>query len=184
MRQELAILPDEIVVLFVGSEFKRKGLDYLIPAVKQEGLHLVAVGRGDNITHYKKLAEQCGLTSRVHFVGLSEDVQKYYSAADIVVLPSKSEAFGMSILEGMACGLPVVVSANVGAAALITDGQNGFVVEQKRLAAFFSNLPDGDILKRVGEAARQTALDYQWQNVANQYEKLFYEIANKKSPLQ
>lgn len=179
MRQELSIPPDHKVVLFVGSEFKRKGMDILIPAIETEGLYLLAVGRGDSLDRYKRLAVECGVSKRVHFAGLCEDVLHYYAAADLVVLPSQSEAFGMSVLEGMSCGLPVVVTPNVGAASLITHGVNGYIVEQSGLVAFFLNLPEQQTLRKVGAAARQTAVNHQWQNVVNQYEKLFYEIASE-----
>ncbi len=172
----------ESVILFVGSEFKRKGLDDLVPAIKSKGLRLLVVGRGENIDHYNQLTRNCGVKERVIFTGLSDinQVRKYYAAADLVVLPSKSEAFGMSILEGMACGLPVVVSDNSGVAALIEDGKNGFIRSNDQLDSFFSALPEKNYLQKVGLLARKTAEKFEWHNIADQYEELFYEVVNNE----
>jgi UDP-glucose:(heptosyl)LPS alpha-1,3-glucosyltransferase len=117
----------ELTVLFVGGEFRRKGLDRLIPAIG-ERMRLIVVGRGELLEHYRKLAADCGIGDRIRFVGhVDGDVRSYYALADVVALPSVSEAFGMSILEAMACGLPVVASPSAGVADLIEDGGNGFL---------------------------------------------------------
>jgi len=172
---------DHCVILFVGSEFRRKGLDHLIPSIKK-GMRLLVVGRGERLDHYKKLAHKIGNTKRVFFEGLSSEIGKYYAMADLVVLPSLSEAFGMSILEGMACGLPVVVSANSGVSALITDRENGYILQSfadlpKILEDFYESGNRGV----MGKNARKTAEEYTWERVASEHEQLYTEIVSEKS---
>ncbi len=180
IRQEENIPEDELAVLFVGTEFRRKGLDYLIPAVGPE-MCLLVVGKGERERHYKNLASECGVAEKVHFKGLSDDVRRYFAAADAVVLPSLSEAFGMSVLEGMACGLPVVASSNTGVSDLIENDLNGFVFNAfSELPEMLNQLKDIEKRKQLGAQARKTAERYTWDIAAGKYEQLFYQIAGKK----
>ena len=170
----------EIVILFIGSEFRRKGLDDLVPAVKN-GMQLLVVGKGEREGHYRRLVSSYGAKDRVHFKGHSEDVRSYLAAADVVVLPSLSEAFGMSILEGMACGHPVVTSSNAGVSALIEDGSNGFIfANPSQLPGILKHLSDPAERRRLGEQARKTAMKHTWKKAAEKYENLYYQIAESK----
>ncbi len=171
----------EVVVLFVGSEFRRKGLDQLIPAVGDR-MRLVVVGSGERLEHYQRLVRECGLDGRVHFAGLASDVRSYYGAADVVALPSLSEAFGMSVLEAMSCGIPAVVTANAGVAALIDHGANGLVVrDATELKGALATCMDPVLRRRMGEKARETALAFSWDAVALAHEELYYRIAADKA---
>jgi len=179
-RKESGITDKDFVVLFVGSEFRRKGLDDLIPSIGV-GFRLLVVGAGERHRHYQRLANRCGVSSRVEFKGLSDNIRKYYAIADVVVLPSLAEAFGMSILEGMSCGLPVVVSLRAGVSALIKDGVNGFTFQNSaRLPEIFGMLLDPELRKSLGDKARKTAETQTWDTVADQYEKIYYQVAEKK----
>ncbi len=176
-RQAEGFRPDDLVVLFVGSEFRRKGLDRLIRAMAP-GMRLLVVGRGDDLAYHKGLASQCGLGEQVRFAGLASEVASYYAAADVVVLPSRSEAFGMSILEGMACGLPVIVSANSGVASLIRHGENGYLLHDgAELSALLKQLQSREERRRMGLAARATAEDHSWDRVADAHEALYRRVA-------
>lgn len=180
VRREENIPEDEMVVLFVGSEFQRKGLDYLIPAI-MPGMRLVVVGKGEREGHYRRLVRKCGAAGRVEFKGFSNDIRRHLAAADVVALPSISEAFGMSILEGMACGHPVVTSANAGVSALINKGDNGFVFsDPSDLHGILKRLLDPAERRRVGIQARKTAERHTWRIAADKYETLYYDIAEKK----
>ncbi|MDF1577565.1 MAG: glycosyltransferase family 4 protein [Desulfobulbales bacterium] len=177
IRQRFGIDDDELLILFVGSEFKRKGLDRLIPAIAP-GMRLLVLGRGDNLSFFHGLAAGLGMEDRVHFAGLIEgDVGGYYAAADVVVLPSRSEAFGMTVLEGMAAGLPVLVSRECGVAPLINTGEDGFVFDDsEQLARFLAELSDRGFRQRVGAAARRKAEAYSWDMQTDKYERLFREM--------
>ena len=180
-RRAEEIVPGEMAVLFVGSEFKRKGLDNLIRAISPE-MKLLVVGQGERLGYYQRLIEQRGLSGRVIFKGLVNDVRRYYAAADVVVLPSRKEAFGMSILEAMACGLPVISSAAAGVADLIEDGQNGFVFHQPaQIGALLQTLAAPDMRRTLGYEARLTAETHTWDQTAACYEVVCRKIAAQKS---
>jgi UDP-glucose:(heptosyl)LPS alpha-1,3-glucosyltransferase len=177
-RQEIPA--NETVILFVGSEFKRKGLDTVIPLISP-GSRLVVVGKGERLGSYESLARRSGTLERVHFKGHSDDIRRYYAASDVVVLPSRSEAFGMSVLEGMACGLPVVTSANTGVASLIHDGRDGFVFRGvEELSKLLERLSDPELRTRIGIEARNKAERYSWNRTAEQYEELYYRVAEQR----
>lgn len=177
-RQEIPV--NETVILFVGSEFKRKGLDTLIPLISP-GSRLVVVGKGERLGYYESLARRSGTLERVHFKGHSDDIRHYYAVSDVVVLPSRSDAFGMSVLEGMACGLPTVTSANTGVASLIHDGRDGFVFRSvEELPKLLERLSDPELRMRIGIEARKKAERYSWDRTAEQYEELYYEIADQR----
>jgi UDP-glucose:(heptosyl)LPS alpha-1,3-glucosyltransferase len=179
VRKELE-LENKQVILFVGSEFRRKGLDHVIAAL-QDDMRLLVVGHGGELARYKKMAQKQGVAQKVRFVGHSTEVREYYAAADLVVLPSRSEAFGMSILEGMACGVPVLTTTNTGVAGIIEPEKNGYLVQSgKELRSFFKNFFSHNPPLEVGKNARQTAIKYNWDNIAKQYEELFFEIASRK----
>jgi UDP-glucose:(heptosyl)LPS alpha-1,3-glucosyltransferase len=173
--------PNDLTVLFVGSEFRRKGLDKLIPAIGEK-MRLLIVGRGEHLKYYHKLAANCGVSKRIEFVGhVDDDMSRYYAMADVVVLPSLTEAFGMSILEAMACGLPVVVSPAAGVAGLIDDGKNGFVAgDVSALHAALIRLQDAGLRENMGRSARLIAEGYSWDRVAAAYEGVFFDVLNSR----
>lgn len=167
---------DELAVVFVGSEYRRKGLDRLIPALGED-MRLFVVGRGERIDHYQALTERHGLSDRVRFTGLVADVMDYYALADVVVLPSIAEAFGMTVLEGMACGLPVITSQEAGAACVVESGKTGLVFESPDdIEQMLVSLKDPELRKKLGIQARSAALNCTWDKAADDYEALFYRI--------
>lgn len=167
---------EDLVVLFVGSEFRRKGLDRLIGAIGP-GMRLLVVGRGDDLSYHRHLVAQSGLAEQVRFAGLAHEVFPYYAAADVVVLPSRSEAFGMSILEGMACGLPVIVSVNSGVASLIRHDENGYLLhDAAALPALLQRLFSREERERLGQGARLAAEEYSWDRVADAHEALYRRV--------
>ncbi len=176
-RQAIGVSPEETVILFVGNEFRRKGLDDLIAALGA-AQHLVVVGKGERWPHYRRLVRRLGVTDQVHFAGLVDDVRPWYAAADVLVLPSLAEAFGMCVLEAMACGLPVVVRSYAGAAALVKKDTNGFVFHQvEELNPLLARLTNKRLRQRVGNEARRTAQAYTWDNAAERLEALSRQVA-------
>jgi UDP-glucose:(heptosyl)LPS alpha-1,3-glucosyltransferase len=121
VREHWKIPLDAPLVLFVGSGFRRKGLDRVISIWKSPGLQqvfLLVVGDDARIGRYQSWANSIA-PGRILFVGRCSDIENYYAAADVVVLPSLQEAFGNVVVEGLASGLPVLVSRHVGAAEIL-----------------------------------------------------------------
>lgn len=183
VRNAEKIEPDELVVLFVGSEFRRKGLADLIRAIGPD-IKLLVVGQGERLGYYEKLAQKHGVSERVLFKGLTDNVRHFYAAADVVALPSLREAFGMSILEAMACGLPVVSSAATGVSGIIEDGKNGYIFkDSNQIEGILQLLKAADLRSSIGRRARLTAEKHTWEATASIYEDLCLKITREKKDL-
>jgi UDP-glucose:(heptosyl)LPS alpha-1,3-glucosyltransferase len=131
IRRELSIPERSPMVLFVGSGFRRKGLERLLAAwtlPKMQHAYLLVVGDDARIGYYKDRAKALA-GDRIVFAGRQAAVERYYGAADAVALPSIQEAFGNVVLEGLACGLPVIVARGVGAAEILRGRLNDGIVE-------------------------------------------------------
>ncbi len=130
LRKELSIPEEEPVLLFLGSGYFRKGLVSVLRALSllREGL-LIVVGKEKKLRYFKRFAERLGITGRVRFLGAQKEVVKLYQAADVFVLPTIYDPFSNACLEALACGLPVITTSANGAAEIIKDGKNGFVLD-------------------------------------------------------
>jgi UDP-glucose:(heptosyl)LPS alpha-1,3-glucosyltransferase len=129
---------------------------------------LVVVGKGD-ARPYRARARALGVERRVHFAGVRGDMAPLYRAADCFVLPSHYEAFSLVTLEAMASGLPVLLSRVNGAEDCLRDGRNGFFVAPngKDIAAKAEVVcEDAALRRRLGRAARRTALRFTWDAAA------------------
>jgi len=131
MRKELRIPDSTAVVLFVGTGFARKGLGALVEAMgllKSDDLCLWVVGRGGAAPYLGK-AENAGVKDRIHFLGPREGIERYYAAADLFVLPTLYDPGSNATMEALAAGLPVITTTGNGVAELISDGEEGYAVE-------------------------------------------------------
>jgi UDP-glucose:(heptosyl)LPS alpha-1,3-glucosyltransferase len=116
--------------LFVGADFKRKGLDTLFKAFSLLDIRdtkLIIAGRPAK-TCYVSMAKKLGIDKNVIFRGAEKEIEKLYSVADVFVLPTIYDPFSNATLEAMASGLPVITTAYNGASELIEDGIEGFVI--------------------------------------------------------
>lgn len=163
-------LNGETVLLHVSTDFVRKGLLTIIRALpSMEGNpHLVVVGR-DDPAPYQAEARKVG-AREVTFLPFAEAIEDCYAGADAFVFPSDYESFGLSLLEAMASGLPVICTRAVGAAELMTDGKDVILLDRSddphELAVKVDvALSDG---KGIGRAARQTAEQYPWDRTVSQ----------------
>ncbi|RMF83231.1 MAG: glycosyltransferase family 1 protein [Planctomycetota bacterium] len=134
VRAELKIADDAPLALFVGHNFKLKGLGELIDAIAarraaaQRAWTLAVVGRGDP-RPWRAKARRRGVTEAVRFLGARDDVRPMYAAADVLAHPTWFDPCSRVVLEALACGLPVVTTRFNGAADAIDDGKTGFVID-------------------------------------------------------
>lgn len=130
IRAELS-LPEKRIILSVGQFIYRKGFDVLIKAAKNfpENCGVYIVG-GQPAEEYISLKEELGLTN-IHFAGfkLKEELKKYYMAADLFVLPTREDIWGLVINEAMSMGLPVITTDKcIAGLELIENGVNGYII--------------------------------------------------------
>jgi len=138
--QSLNIPPHEKIIVQVARVQKEKRHEDAIEALAilnkklvPSKVHLLIVGGGDadKIAMLQNRVHQLGLDDHVHFLGSRQDVRLYYKAASLFTLTSESETFSLAALEAMAFGLPAVLTNVGGAAEMITDYQNGFLVSPR-----------------------------------------------------
>ncbi len=185
VRAELGISDEEPVFIFVGSGFERKGLMQTITSLARlPAGHLVVVGKNKHAGPYLRRAARYGVAGRVHMVGVQRDVERWYGAADALVLPTLYDPFPNVALEAMAAGLPVVSSTKSGAAELIQDGSNGYVCDAldcDALAQAMRHLSNRAHCERLGAEARRTVEPLTPQAMGDRLMKLYTELLNDQS---
>lgn len=179
MRRTLAIPHERLVAAFVASEWERKGLAPLIRALALAGdWDLVVAGGGDE-QRYRGLAGSLGVGERVHWLGVTREVQLVYELADAFVLPSSYETFSLVTFEAAASGLPVVVTPVNGVRELIEDGRNGFLIEaEPHVIAERLGWLAGDpaLRRRLGDAARESALAFSSEKMVAAHHELYERL--------
>ncbi len=183
VRRRWKIPADAPLVLFVGSGFRRKGLDRLIKVWSMQALataYLIVVGGDARLRQYRNWAEAVA-PGRIVFAGRQDQVENYYGAADVVALPSLQEAFGNVVLEALAAGVAVLVSRSVGASELLTGRLTDGIVERPddetelsaKLATLLRRAKDPD----ESSAARNLGETYSWEHHFQQLDALLREVA-------
>ncbi|PIQ96944.1 MAG: hypothetical protein COV67_06835 [Nitrospinae bacterium CG11_big_fil_rev_8_21_14_0_20_56_8] len=130
VRERLGIPPGDRVILHVGSGFERKGTRYLLESLsglESENWRLVLMGRGNWGKYLQPLPSR--ERSRIIPLAPVDNIEDYYAAADLFVLPSLYEPFGNANLEALAAGLPIVTSRYCGAAEIVSPKVDGMVIE-------------------------------------------------------
>jgi glycosyltransferase involved in cell wall biosynthesis len=152
------------IVLFLGRLAYYKGLDVLLRAMRSVDATLLLCGTGPKGAELQAMAADLGVSGRVVFVGDVGDAERlaYYHAADVFAFPStmRAEAFGIAMLQAMACGTPVIsTELGTGTSWVNQDGQTGLVVPAGDVAALATALNDviggGERRRAMGEAAAE-----------------------------
>jgi glycosyltransferase involved in cell wall biosynthesis len=152
VRRSLGIATDAPLVLFVGHGFQRKGLDRLVEAVAGiPEAQVVVVGGGDPASVMRAAGPD--LPRRIHFVGAVDDPERYYAEADLLALPTRSDPWGIPLIEAMAAGVPVVTTRFAGAADVLADAGAGIVLPDESPGELRAAL-----LALIGDPARRRAL--------------------------
>ncbi|HET9602292.1 MAG TPA: glycosyltransferase [Acidimicrobiales bacterium] len=191
-RQALGLgLGDEPLLLFVGRIQPLKGVDVAVrtlAALDRPEARLVIVGGasgvdGDaEVEKVAALVDELGLTERVHFVAPQPHhlLSSYYRAADVALVPSRSESFGLVALEAAACGTPVVASAVGGLLTLVDHGHSGFLVAGRDPEVFASYteeiLGNGRLAVEMAVAASTRSRGYTWSLAAARLRRVYADL--------
>jgi len=193
-RKTLGLKQHQPVLLFVGRLDPFKGPDLLLRAASmmEEDAQIVIVGgklSGDkDLQELRQLATDLKISRRVHFLGAQDQSQLpgIYSAADITVVPSYHESFGLVAAESLACDTPVVATRAGGLTTVVHNGETGYLVP--RCAGFFAGrldtlLKNPDLLQRMRKAARPSVLHFSWKNVAHQMQAVYQDVVSEARQL-
>lgn len=186
-RSSFGASPSEFVFLLIGNDWKKKGLDALLEALTEctdLPVRLFIVGK-DQREPYIWQCEKLQLGARVGFLNPSADVLQFYAAADAYVGPSLEDAYGLPILEAMACGLPVIASVAAGASEIISHRENGLLLQNPRDVKALSQLMrelcvSPEFARSLGAAAERTAAAQSWDmHAARIHEQLVQTLSAK-----
>ncbi len=186
-RAQFRLSQEDFVILLIGNDWKTKGLDALLRALAQcrdLPVRLLVVGADDR-SAFEPLIRGLALADRVQFRMPSDDVLQFYAAADAYAGPSLEDAYGLPILEAMACGLPVITSIRAGVSEILRDGVDGLLLhdpeDSRELAALIRKLISGPALRtQLAEAAAATAQQFTWDRNAAETWKFLNEVAARK----
>jgi glycosyltransferase involved in cell wall biosynthesis len=189
-RREFPEVGARRIVLHLGRIHFKKGLDVLVDAFsilasKRDDVHLVLAGPDDNGygDEIRKRIGDHGLSRRATFTGMLQGDSKLaaFADADVFALPSYTENFGISVVEAMACGLPVVISKNVNIWREIESAEAGLVTECEAgacAAALLTLLSDKTLADKSGANGRHlVAARFEWPSVARQLEVVYQDLA-------
>jgi N-acetyl-alpha-D-glucosaminyl L-malate synthase BshA len=141
---------------------------------------LILVGDGPERSQCELLSRELGLHDRIKFLGKQTDVIHVLSTADLFLMPSQSESFGLSALEAMACGVPVISSSVGGLPELQLHGKTGFIAEIgdiDRMARYSIDLLTSPTKHQLfAQAARERALEFDASKIVTQYEQYYQKI--------
>jgi D-inositol-3-phosphate glycosyltransferase len=200
----VGLRPEDRMVLFVGRIEPLKGVETLIQAMsrlqlggRQRPVHLAIIGgepdapAADMTAEMRRLQRLCddlAMVQTVVFLGKrrQDTLQYYYSAAQVVVMPSHYESFGMVALEAMACGTPVIASDVGGLSFLVQDGDTGFTVpndDPDQLSDKLSLLLGNPRLRRrMGASATAHAQEYSWDKISKRILEVYQGLIAVSEP--
>ena len=190
--------PDIPTALFVGRIQPLKGVDLAVSAFALAGdpnARLVIVGGpsgrhgAEEVGRIEAMVRDLGLTDRVRFVAPQPHhlLSTYYRAADVVLVPSRSESFGLVALEAAACGTPVLAARVGGLQTITEDGRSGLLIEGRDPAVWGAELrrlfQDPALAASMGEYAGIRSRRYAWSVTAARLRRLFADLRARESVL-
>jgi D-inositol-3-phosphate glycosyltransferase len=203
-RSCLGISPETCLLLFVGRIEPLKAVDTIFYALQQlkerpdvaENTRLAIIGgnpqdlkNNTELARLVQLAEELQISHMVDFLG-SKDQQQlpwYYSASDVVIMPSDYESFGMVALEAMASGTPVIASEVGGLAYLVRDGETGYLVPTREPAVMadriYRLISNSELQSELGRNAAALAREYSWAHIADQLLHVFEDMLSRRRPV-
>lgn len=194
VREQLGLPLHTPVLLFAGRLDPFKGPDLLLraAALMKEAAQILIVGgnpgEDKDLRQLRTLAAELNIDHRVRFLGArpQQELPLLYSAADVTVVPSYHESFGLVAVESLACGTPVVATRAGGLTSVVRQDENGFLVP--RCPGFFAErldtlLGDPDLYAKMSAAARPSVLQFSWASIADQVHAVYDELVDEASCL-
>jgi len=179
-------LKNKTILLFLGGLKKRKNLTFLLKAfsqLKQPKASLIIAGTGPLLAKLKLKANSLGISSQVQFPGFisEKDKLKYYQLADILLLPSLKEGFGMTITEAAACSVPAIGADHFSIKEIIQSEKTGFLAQPENLNDWNQKLiqliKSKPLRQKMGQAAQKHVRQkFSWQKNINTHLKIFNQL--------
>lgn len=198
--RQILDLPEGPLLLFVGRLQPLKGIDTLLRAAQEvrqthKDVHVLIVGGGvdaqdrhdtQELQRLQQLTVDLGLTQQVRFIRAQPQpvLAQYYAAADVFVMPSHYESFGMVVLEAMACGTPVVASRVGGLASTVEHGHTGFLAPVGNAHAFTQAirqlLTEPALWQACSTASQRRAQTFTWPRIVEQTLQLYSSMLRQR----
>ena len=176
-------------ILFAGRlEREHKGLDYLIDVIvkvsaKVPNLSVDIIGDGPSHNWLKSEIERNGLDGVVHLVGITDNVYQFYCKASVMIQTSRWEGFGMTILEAMSCGVPVVAFHNYGPDEIVRDSIDGYLIEHYNTEKFANEviklLKQSERKKQMGKHAIERAQDFRLEKILPLFKQYLENVTKR-----
>ena len=182
------IAPNEEKIVLHASNFRKvkriADVIHTFNKIQQEiPSKLLLVGDGPERPAAEELCRSLGIFENTRFVGKQQDMEDIYAIADLFLLPSEYESFGLSALEAMAAGTPVIATNTGGIPEVVTHGINGLLSEIGDVKSMsrqaISLLSNPALLQQYSNAAKEQAIKFDIVNIVPQYEKLYAEVLAK-----
>ena len=178
-RKELGVLGDVLLLASVGELNTNKNHQIVIRAVAElndSSIHYIIAGQGSEYEHLKNLAEDLGIGRQVHLLGYRNDIEEIYAASDICVFPSIREGLGLAAIEGMAAGLPLIISNNRGARDFAVNNKNALVCNPVSVSEFsnaIAVLKDSQMRVKFGKKNVMISKKFDFEEVSDKMESIY-----------
>lgn len=187
-RAELGLDPDDLILVASARLSRTKGWRLLLETVRlladdSSSVHLIFVGDGEDRSKIVAAASASGIASHVSITGfISQDrVRTYLNSTDVCVVASHAEGWSLAMLEALACARPLVSTEVSGAAAMIREGENGFIVRDRDPRRFAAAVRKAAVLPRVAEISSEIAGRYSLEGLAEDLGRIWRPLAMRTS---
>lgn len=188
LKADLGIREDEKVLIHISNFRAVKNIPDVVKSFEQIrrkiDAKLLLVGEGPEMDNIRRIIHELSIENDVIFTGKRNDMAQLLAISDMMFHLSEQEAFGLVLLEAMACGVPSVATIRGGIPEVITDGENGFLVElgdiEKAVERAVELLENDELRRMFIENGLQTAREkFHSTKIVDEYEQLYYEVARK-----
>lgn len=192
LRSEFAY-PDEKIIMHISNfrPVKRVAdvVDVFARVQEKVPARLVFVGEGPDMTKVQCQIRHMGLEDRVHFLGKQDEIAQVISLADVLLLPSEKESFGLVALEAMACGVPTIGSLAGGIPELVTHGETGFLApigHTEQMAEYAVQLLSNEQMQQDMREACLNRASHVFCNdlITREYENIYYRVLNREMNIE